>query len=192
MNQPEQSEMRARILSEAARLFVEYGYNGISMREIAEAVGVSKAGLYYHYRDKEDLFLAILTGALDDLERIVQRARQEPDTRAQVQLLVRELFAQAPEQRAIMRLADQGMARIDPQLRAQFNQSYERKFIGQVADLVRDGVQRGALRPADPTALAWALLGMIYPFFTPGGRSSERQEELTGLLVGLFLDGAGA
>ena len=45
-------DLRARILAEATRLFVVYGYNGISMREIAEAVGVSKAGQYYHFKDK--------------------------------------------------------------------------------------------------------------------------------------------
>jgi AcrR family transcriptional regulator len=57
----EASDITARIIEEATCLFVASGYCGISMREIAEAVGISKAGLYYHFRDKEDLFLAILT-----------------------------------------------------------------------------------------------------------------------------------
>ena len=38
--------LRERVLAEATHLFVAYGYNGISMREIAEAVGVS-FGHYY-------------------------------------------------------------------------------------------------------------------------------------------------
>ncbi|MCB0152930.1 MAG: helix-turn-helix transcriptional regulator, partial [Caldilineaceae bacterium] len=53
-------DSRAAILAAAQRLFVERGYRGISMREIAEAVGMTKAALYYHFRDKEQLFVALL------------------------------------------------------------------------------------------------------------------------------------
>lgn len=45
----EGSDMLARILAAAARLFMARGYRGISMREIAEAVGISKAGLYFPF-----------------------------------------------------------------------------------------------------------------------------------------------
>ena len=72
----EAHDITARIIEEATCLFVASGYRGISMREIAEAVGISKAGLYYHFRDKEDLFLAILTANLDAVERIILDARR--------------------------------------------------------------------------------------------------------------------
>ena len=48
----EATEMLTRIVGEATCLFVVRGYRGISMREIAEAAGISKAGLYYHFKDK--------------------------------------------------------------------------------------------------------------------------------------------
>src|SRR5512133_1460915 len=67
----EQETMRVRIMNQAANLFVTSGYAGISMREIAEAVGVSKAGLYYHFKDKEDLFIEILKDNLEEIGRIV-------------------------------------------------------------------------------------------------------------------------
>ena len=86
--------MRTRILEEATRLFTIYGYTGISMREIAEAVGVSKAGLYYHFKDKEDLFLAILYDALRRVEQVVTGAvAASPHARGQIEggrLTVRE------------------------------------------------------------------------------------------------------
>jgi len=73
-----------QILHEATRLFVDRGYHALSMREIAEAVGVSKAGLYYHFEDKEDLFLAILTNNLvaaagDDVPLLPLRSRRRDE-----------------------------------------------------------------------------------------------------------------
>ena len=59
-NSESQPQLRQQILAKATSLFVVYGFNGVSMREIAAEAGLSKAGLYYHFKDKRDLFLAIL------------------------------------------------------------------------------------------------------------------------------------
>lgn len=50
---------KKRIVYEALRLFSENGYNGVSMREIAAAVGIKGASLYKHYKGKEDIFRAV-------------------------------------------------------------------------------------------------------------------------------------
>ena len=69
--------MRDRILAEATRRFVIHGYNSISMREIAEACGIKKAALYYHFKGKEDLFLAILSRYLDEMDGLIRRCRAQ-------------------------------------------------------------------------------------------------------------------
>lgn len=48
-----------RILYESLRLFAHKGYDGVSMREIAAAVGIKGASLYNHYKGKEEIFRAI-------------------------------------------------------------------------------------------------------------------------------------
>ena len=63
--------LREQILVAAKRLFIEQGYHGLAMRQISEAVGVSKAALYYHFKDKEELFLAILSSNLDEIEQAI-------------------------------------------------------------------------------------------------------------------------
>jgi AcrR family transcriptional regulator len=47
---------RARVLHEAREFFLKYGYTDVSMQQIADAAGMTKAALYYHFRDKDDLF----------------------------------------------------------------------------------------------------------------------------------------
>ena len=62
---PTEGTMRERIREVALELFTERGYDGTSVREIAEQLGVSKAALYYHFKSKE----AILLDLMDELKR---------------------------------------------------------------------------------------------------------------------------
>ncbi len=50
---------RAEILQAAERLFVECGYEGATIRRIADEVGVSSTALYMHFRDKSEILLEI-------------------------------------------------------------------------------------------------------------------------------------
>ncbi len=55
-----EQHMRSRIKDAAFKLMAEKGIDGVSMREIAEKVHVTKPVLYYYFKDKEDLCLAII------------------------------------------------------------------------------------------------------------------------------------
>ena len=188
----EPDDIRQRIIEEATNLFVSHGYHGISMREIAEAVGISKAGLYYHFRDKEAMFLAILNENLEQMERLIQDAREVgPTAREQITAMVRAIFEQTPDQRAIIRLASQEMSHISQQARAEFSRIYQAKFLGQIQDILRAGIAAGEVRALDVSLATWVLLGMMYPFFYPGEqRALESPEQAIQSILTIFFDGA--
>ena len=52
---PESKDTKAEIRKAALRLFAERGYNAVSMRELAEAVGMRQGGLYNHFEGKQAL-----------------------------------------------------------------------------------------------------------------------------------------
>src|SRR5271169_2411875 len=52
-------DTRQRILDVALDLFIEQGFDGTSLRQIAEQLGVTKAALYYHFESKDDILLAL-------------------------------------------------------------------------------------------------------------------------------------
>lgn len=54
------SDTKERILLAALGLFARNGYEAVSVRDIAEALGMTKAALYRHYRNKRDIFDSIL------------------------------------------------------------------------------------------------------------------------------------
>jgi AcrR family transcriptional regulator len=68
---------RVRILETAQRLFAERGYDATSLREIAEAVGITKAAVYYHYPAKEHLLLELTRPMLDAMGDMVARLRND-------------------------------------------------------------------------------------------------------------------
>lgn len=181
--------MRERILEKAMVLFVTQGYNGISMREIAEACGLSKAGLYYHYKDKEDLFLAILNENLDMLERLIDEVKEQgQNATGKIRLLIEAIFTRIPvEQRSVIRLASQEMDKISPEARAVFYRRYEQQFIGRIRNILDAGVSAGELRMMDTGMGVWSLLGLMYPFMS---HDSSQAEPVVDFITILFLDGA--
>jgi AcrR family transcriptional regulator len=58
---------RAEILHAAEQIFVREGYQGATIRKIAEEVGVSSTALYMHFRDKDEILLEICEGAVATL-----------------------------------------------------------------------------------------------------------------------------
>ena len=59
------NDTRERILAVAAQRFGEHGYEGTSLREIAEDLGITKAAVYYHFPNKEQIFSALVEPALE-------------------------------------------------------------------------------------------------------------------------------
>jgi AcrR family transcriptional regulator len=76
---------RRTVLDTARRLFLEHGFDATSLQSIADAMGVTKANVYYYFRTKIaileallDTNVAALTGMLDEAEKIPgRRARRE-------------------------------------------------------------------------------------------------------------------
>ena len=183
--------LREKILSTAKNLFIQHGYHGLAMRQIAEALDVSKPALYYHFKDKEELFLAILKAYLDEMETVLDRITTETVTcRQKIRNFMEYVFIQPPEQRAIIRLASQEMGQLSDPARKSFEQIYRQKFIGKIEAILRSGMERGELKPVKPEVATWTLLGMMYPYFYPthagnGGLSNETIQQI----ITVYLEG---
>ncbi|GAA4609937.1 AcrR family transcriptional regulator [Actinoplanes octamycinicus] len=72
------ADTKSEIRKVAIELFTERGYEGTSLREIAERLGITKAALYYHYSSKESIVLSIFQAHLDALDELVTWAREQP------------------------------------------------------------------------------------------------------------------
>jgi AcrR family transcriptional regulator len=73
-------DTRKRIQDVALELFVERGYEGTSLREIAERLDVTKAALYYHFKTKEDILVALAQSYSGPLDRLIEWGKGRPRT----------------------------------------------------------------------------------------------------------------
>ena len=67
-----QSAGEIAILDAAVHLFSEHGYDGVSMRRIAQAAGVSKANIYHHFDSKQALYFAIMRRSAEELSLLLE------------------------------------------------------------------------------------------------------------------------
>ncbi|MBF4584789.1 TetR family transcriptional regulator [Curtobacterium sp. PhB137] len=65
------SETRAQILRVALEQFTERGYEGTSIRDIAEALDITKSSLYYHFTNKEAIVRALLDGRRNEIDELI-------------------------------------------------------------------------------------------------------------------------
>lgn len=75
-------DTRARIQRVALELFAEQGYDGTSLREIAERLEVTKAALYYHFKSKEDIVASVVEDYFSKLDALIAWAGTQPRTPA--------------------------------------------------------------------------------------------------------------
>lgn len=79
------SPQKLAILDVAQVLFTEQGYEGLSIRDLAQHCGLAKATIYHHFRDKEDLFLSVLERDLLCLRsKVVEAAATETEPLAKL------------------------------------------------------------------------------------------------------------
>jgi len=74
-------ELRRRILEEAVTLFLEQGYGGFKMRELASRLGYSATTLYMYFDNKDDLLFAVIGHGYELFQRYLQVAVPEPGAR---------------------------------------------------------------------------------------------------------------
>jgi AcrR family transcriptional regulator len=71
---------RQRIQDVALELFAEQGYEKTSLREIAEALDVTKAALYYHFKTKEDILISLFQDLTRPMDELIEWGQTQPHT----------------------------------------------------------------------------------------------------------------
>jgi AcrR family transcriptional regulator len=156
-------DLRERIIGEATRLFARKGFGSTSVRELAEAVGVTKPTLYYHFGNKESLFLEVVNFHIDRVEDIVREAVSPGgSTREQLARFARNYISEAMANEDALRLlmtvqhpVEKGQPTVDVM-------SMHLRKIGVLQEVFTAGVTRGEVRPdLSPVLAVLSFIGMV-------------------------------
>ena len=182
---------RLEILGAALDVFAERGFHNASMEEIAERALLTRVSLYNHFGDKLALLQALLTSKSEELvTRIDEAVRDVEATDARLAAMVRETLAFQEANRGVLHifLTASGLPELIGQRPLEI-------YIRRVADILREGVQRGDLVPTPPLATAELFTTMVFvdtlTAYAPREDAQEGAEEVdeAALLVQVFLRG---
>lgn len=186
------------IYREAARLFCDRGFDATSMSDIAEAVGMTKAGVYHFVPGgKKDLLFAVMNYGLDRLEEdVILPARAISDAEERLRSIITrhvELIAASsgPDGHSPVTIMVDEVAGLTPPQRQKINQR-KRAYLDLIRDTLETLKEEGKLKNLDTTVAAFSLLGMMLwlsRWFQPGGRLSGKQvaEEISKISLGGLL-----
>jgi AcrR family transcriptional regulator len=141
---------KEQILSVAMELFIQHGYEGTSVRHIADALKITPSALYYHFTGKEDIATSLLgqrRAELDELAAWITAEPRTPDLARRATL--RWIDHATPEQLQAMRFAGS-------------NRPFMQK-LGKKGELIRAGFENveAALLPAGSGAVERMRMRML-------------------------------
>ncbi len=161
MPTPEGRARNEAVFRTAAGLMVQRGYAGTSMGDLAEAVGMTKAGLYHHIKNKQDMLFQILQFAMNVMDHEViapTRGIADPEERmrSMIRLHVRSLFKHGLE----FALLFPERRHLDP---AQQEVVWQRVdgYLGLLRTAMRELAEQGKLRELDINVAASHILQTI-------------------------------
>ena len=137
------------------------GYTATSMNEIADAVGLTKAGLYHYIRGKEDLLFKIMSFAMDMVEEdVMGPARKVADPEQRLRVMVERHVKRILEVGgAVTILLDETPA-LSP-AHQRIIRSRKRAYFDLIRSTLQQLASQGKLRPVEPTVATFGLFGMI-------------------------------
>ena len=155
---------RQAILSEAARLFNSRGSRATTLKDIAEALGLTKTSLYYYVRTKEALihqcYMAMLNQQHTGLDHIERQHTRPLDRLRAFVLLQFEQWLAAREGRGPHLAALLEIASLDAAHQREVESAYVDLF-KRLRGYLREAITRGEARDCETTSATRALLGSL-------------------------------
>lgn len=157
---------RGAILEAATAVFLEKGYDGTSMDDVAAKATVSKPTVYKHFADKERLFAEIVratTGQIDGLVRLViETMADQAGVEAALSVLARRFIAalMQPQVLRLRRLVIANAERFPDVGRSWYEQGFER-VLRTLADCFQNLSARSVLNVEDPMIAAQHFVGLL-------------------------------
>lgn len=181
---------RDEILDAAAQIFSQKGFHAASMQDIAQAVNLQKASLYYHINSKQEILVAILDRALDllieGMEQVVALPLPPEERLAQAIRVYLQAMLEHRDLAAVLLLEHRSLDAEYQTRHIPRRDRFERLW----RDLIQEGMETGVFCCADAVLSVRALLGAMnwtITWYRPDGSLSAA--EIAAEFSKLFLNG---
>jgi AcrR family transcriptional regulator len=154
-------ERLAEVYRTAAQIILRKGYDATSINDIANALGMTKAGLYHYINGKKELLFDIMNFGLDELEEeVATPARSIADASERLRFIIASHARLVTRgQGAITILVDEITALTPAQNRIITRR--KREYFDRLREVLNELKSQGKLQDVDTTTATFSLLGMI-------------------------------
>jgi len=188
------------ILSGAAELFANSGYDAVSVQDIASRAGVSKANVYHHFESKELLYLAVLeqacSGVVELLDSVLE---QQSSLEESLVYLIRQHLALLYEDKVRTHLVMREWLALGDGRGPGFAEKVFAKHFDRWVELFDEAKQKKKLREGvEPALIAFVISALNMSFYChrealarmPGGGFAVDNHVYADMLSDLILRGA--
>ncbi|MFA4837170.1 MAG: TetR/AcrR family transcriptional regulator [Dehalococcoidia bacterium] len=169
---------REEIYQAAARLFFKKGYHATGMRELAKAVGIDQAVLYYYYPSKAEILYDIMKTGTFDLMKSVDDALHSTQTPSEKLMA----FLTVHMSHFLRRREEVGMSFIEfrnlnPEQQAELRQ-WQSAYLAKFRSILEQGIEEGAFQPIDAKTVTMLLLAgttSVAAWYHPSGPLDPEQ-----------------
>lgn len=161
------ADLKLRILERSRDLFFKYGFSRLSMDELAEDLGISKATLYRHFPDKEALLRAVMAmtrdRVLSQLQAIVRDDRLPVKARLTAYLEFVSRFMSGLSRDFIRDLRQKL-----PELWKEMDAFRRQQVFPLVSEVIKEGVRKGEIKSdLDGRLFLEIFWYLVQEFMTP-------------------------
>ena len=157
------------IIAEATRLFAERGYEGASMGDLAERVGLRKASLFHHFASKDVLYATVLGQLVEGVQRaVLTAATSEGSFEQRLDALSDALTTTLGAQPYAARLLVREVMDWGPVVRGGLGRTIQDVLVGSL-EFAKAGQREGVFNPElDPTQAIVSIIGVHFMPFAIG------------------------
>jgi AcrR family transcriptional regulator len=167
----------AAIRRACLHLIYEHGYEAMSLRQLADRVGIRQGSLYNHIQTKQDLLFDLITVHMEDLLKELDEALEQGGTAVErLKAFVQFHVSYHVTRKEEVFICYSELRSLEPEnlkIVSGMRKTYERKLMR----ILEDGVAEGSFRATDLKVAAYGILSMlsgICTWYNPGGPLSEK------------------
>jgi AcrR family transcriptional regulator len=186
---------RGEILSAAEKVFAAKGFFSTTMSDIAREAEFGTGSLYKYFKSKEDLYFTLIDEKVEEINGPVKaELSQETPAVERIKNVLGWQFEFFERNRDFFRIYASERSRFEWTVKDELGKDLHEKMVAYIhllAEVMRQGIEKGEFRPLNPMDLAHALVGIVNSFVFEWIISREPYPLISKLdtVLDIFLDG---
>jgi AcrR family transcriptional regulator len=168
---------RNEIIDAALKLFANQGYHSTTLDAVASEIGVTKAALYYYFRNKEEIIRVILNRSTDRMKQILRIGKSSLSAKEKLRQFIIYHVIYGADNTDLAKIAFEQL-NILPKRSREVHKRKQREVVTFLQDLLQQGINDGIVAVDDTKVVAFAILGMCnwsYHWYKLQGKLTPNQ-----------------